>query len=396
MKVAFCLNHGLEWTGGIHYLANLFSALADLPGRPVDPILLTSFKTDENALRPLTPFLSTPPIKSELWTKGAFAHRLRVANSLILQKDYLAERVFRHAGIQLVFQNSAWYGFRFSIPTLAWMADFQHRHLPEMFSSPAYWKRELSYRALTWSADQIIVSSLDAKDDCERFYPVCRGKISALPFAVRVNPDIWRQRPEDARDKYGLPQKYIFLPNQFWKHKNHLAVIEALRILKSGGEKIVIAASGNMKDYRNPSYPKIILSLIEDYGLREEFRILGFIPYEDIAPLMRASIAVMNPSFFEGWSTIVEEAKSIGVPLLLSNLRVHLEQSPKQCRYFDPHDPHNIADVISLVWKEWQPGPHEELERYAKDNVPIWRAAYAQQFVRISEEAIESNSPHIC
>jgi glycosyltransferase involved in cell wall biosynthesis len=392
MKVAFCLNHGLEWTGGIHYLANLFSALAELPGRPVEPILFTSLQTDDRVLRPLIPFLSTPPIKSELWTKGTSSRRTRIASSLILQRDYLAERAFRDAGIDLVFQNSAWYGFRFPLPSLTWMADFQHRHLPEMFSYPAYWKRELSYQALTLSADKIVVSSQDAKTDCERFYPVSKGKIEALPFAVRVNPDLWSQQPEHVRKKYNLPDKFIFLPNQFWKHKNHLAVIEALLILKSQGDKIVIVASGSMQDYRNPSYPRLILSRVDEYGLKEDFRVLGLIPYEDISPLMRTAIAVMNPSFFEGWSTIVEEAKSIGAPLLLSNLRVHLEQSPKQCLYFDPHDPRSIADAVSVAWTKWKPGPHEELEKYAKIHGQIWRSTYAREFVRISQETTEKKT----
>jgi glycosyltransferase involved in cell wall biosynthesis len=47
---------------------------------------------------------------------------------------------------------------------------------------------------------------------------------------------------------------------------------------------------------------------------------------------MRASTALINPSLFEGWSTTVEEAKSTGTPMILSDLGVHREQAEGMAR----------------------------------------------------------------
>ncbi len=44
---------------------------------------------------------------------------------------------------------------------------------------------------------------------------------------------------------------------------------------------------------------------------------------------MLCSTALINPSQFEGWSTTVEEAKSLGVKMLLSDLEVHKEQAKR-------------------------------------------------------------------
>ena len=63
------------------------------------------------------------------------------------------------------------------------------------------------------------------------------------------------------------------------------------------------------------------------------------------------SLGYINPSFFEGWSTTVEEAKYRGKPILLSDLKVHREQAPAKGVFFDPNDPEDLA---KKMWDLWQ------------------------------------------
>ena len=60
---------------------------------------------------------------------------------------------------------------------------------------------------------------------------------------------------------------------------------------------------------------------------------------DHVYALMRTSMALINPSRFKGWSTTVEEAKSFGVPLILSDIDVHREQTDGTARYFGIDDP---------------------------------------------------------
>ena len=69
------------------------------------------------------------------------------------------------------------------------------------------------------------------------------------------------------------------------------------------------------------------------YHLEKNFIFLGVIPYKDVLGLMRAAVAVINPSVMEGWSTTVEEAKSLGLPLILSDIPVHREQATTVRRF---------------------------------------------------------------
>ena len=77
---------------------------------------------------------------------------------------------------------------------------------------------------------------------------------------------------------------------------------------------------------------------------------MGLIPYSQVFALMKQSVAIINPSYFEGWSSTVEESKSIEKTIILSNISVHKEQSPVKGIYFNPDNENELADILALVW----------------------------------------------
>ena len=80
--------------------------------------------------------------------------------------------------------------------------------------------------------------------------------------------------------------------------------------------------------------------------------ILGKSPYQDVQALTIESKALINPSLFEGWSTIVEEAKSLGKRIILSDINVHKEQNPDGGIYFPVHDAEKLAKIMIDIWNE--------------------------------------------
>ena len=87
----------------------------------------------------------------------------------------------------------------------------------------------------------------------------------------------------------------------------------------------------------------------------ESFRVLGSIPDHDLLGLMRNSVAILNPSLFEGWSTSVEEAKSLGKTVLLSDIAVHREQAPDLGVYFHPQDAEDLACKLWSTLADYDP-----------------------------------------
>ncbi|MFM6026689.1 MAG: glycosyltransferase, partial [Dolichospermum sp.] len=61
-----------------------------------------------------------------------------------------------------------------------------------------------------------------------------------------------------------------------------------------------------------------------------------------------------QPSLFEGWSTVIEDAKSLGKNLIASDLDVHLEQSPINCRFFNRSSAEELALHMGDCWSQFE------------------------------------------
>lgn len=390
MRVAFGIIGGSFWTGGLNYLESLISALHEHPAAGVTPVLFASPDADAAALGRLSRFLSEPPHVSGAWRRSGAVGAARKVAGAVLQRDFIAERALRRISADVVFQHSVWYGMRFRIPTVAWIADFQHRGCPDMFSPGQRLKRDIGYRLLSHSASAIMVSSNAARSDCIRLFPHSATRCHALPFVPRQDALAPIDSLHPLRERYGLPGKFLFLPNQLWRHKNHLTVIAALRLMRHEPDCPTIVACGNPEDYRDPDHPRRVIAEASEPGVAEHFRFLGMIPRQDLSGLMRLSAATVNPSLFEGWSTTVEESKGLGVPLLLSDIPVHREQAGNCARYFDPRSPESIASTLREAWPSLAAGPRPEAEAAALATHVTARAAFAERFAAIARAAMVS------
>jgi glycosyltransferase involved in cell wall biosynthesis len=374
MRVAFNLIDSARWTGGYYYLLNLFRAIRNFEADHISPILFCGEDADENDLHA---FRETGDI--EVVRSSIFNADKKSSNNLrafLIGVDSNALQVFRQHKIDVVFENATFYGRRFPIPAIAWLPDFQHRHLRNQFGFRAYWRRELGFRAQVGFGRMIMLSSEDARRDCEHFYRRAIGNTVVVRFATSIPADLIEAFPEKVIQEYQLPPKFFYLPNQFWKHKNHMVVIEALGLLKQQGFDAVVAVTGNPLDPRHPGYVGQLNARIESLGLRDNFRILGLVPRRHVISLMRTCAALINPSFFEGWSSTVEEARVLGVPMLLSDIAVHREQMENAATYFNADDAEGLAaklrDIASAsppltLAREPLAKSDEQVRRFARD-----------------------------
>jgi glycosyltransferase involved in cell wall biosynthesis len=69
-------------------------------------------------------------------------------------------------------------------------------------------------------------------------------------------------------------------------------------------------------------------------------------PRDEQLLLMKNAQAVIQPSFFEGWSTVVEDAMALNVPVIASNIPVNIEQLQSKGIYFDPKSTIDLVDAI--------------------------------------------------
>jgi glycosyltransferase involved in cell wall biosynthesis len=385
MRVAFTLFGGKEWTGGRNYLVNLIRSLVTYCPGTVTPVL---FCGNDVVDGDTDPFERLPGL--EIVHSAAFDRRrslVSLARAIALGVDGPVEKVLIEQDIDAVFEVAKFYGRNLRMPAIAWLPDFQHRHLPHLFSHAAQLKRELGFRAQISAGRTMMLSSEDARLDCERFYPMTRGRTHAVRFAV---PPVQRLDLEAARviaDGYGLPANFFYMPNQFWVHKNHQVVIEAIAILKKLNCEVVVVASGSTRDPRDPQHYKRLMDRVEALGIKDNFKSLGLIPYPHLGALMQASAAVINPSLFEGWSTTVEEARALGTPLILSDLSVHQEQAGEAAIYFQRTSAESLARVLgSFQLLSWQ--DRTRLQDEAAHEAVRRQREFAEQFVTVVNQCV--------
>ncbi len=345
IRVAFTLIGGKNWTGGYNYLLNLLQVVQqEVPGQ-IAPVLLAGTDVSEDELTPFAQIEGCEIHRRPVFDEGRRSQLL--IHSLLMGRHSEAVGVLEEQKVDVVFESAIFLGWRMGLPAIAWVPDLQHRYLPQLFSRMAWWKREMGFRAQIMSGRTVMVSSEDTQLACQRLYPAAEQKMRAVRFAVRAPQPMTDEEARGVADRYGLPERYFFMPNQFWVHKNHLLVVQALKLLRERGETVTVVATGKQLDPRNAAHVPSLKRAVQDAGVEAEFLMPGMIPYDDLMPLMQASMALLNPSLFEGWSTTVEEARAAGVPMILSDLAVHREQAADQAIYFDRYSAEALAQTLS-------------------------------------------------
>lgn len=390
MAIAFSHISGTQWTAGGHYLRNLFLALRSGLSASEQPeiVLLVSPGSGAAGLAEhVDRILEAPGQLAQPGFINRQVMRVRKGLGMWREPEPLLSSLLRHEGVSVLFGQAKVFGPAFRVPLLSWIPDFQHRHLPEMFGQEELNYRDRLFNDIARHADRIILSSESARKDFDAFAPEAVDKGRVIPFIAQPPPGIDEHDPSWVCREYRLPERFFHLPNQFWVHKNHKVVLEALALLRSVQADLTVVCTGNTNEYRNPLFFSEFLTEVSRRGLREHFIILGLVPQEHLFQLMRQSLAVLQPSLFEGWSTVVEEVKSVGKAIVLSDLPVHREQNPPAAVYFDPNNAGHLAECLQKVDREREAGPDYELEAYSREGLPARTEAFATKFMGVAKEA---------
>jgi len=379
-RVAFVFDQ-VGWMGGINYFRNLFKAIKELPSSQLQVVIVTGTKSDVTAFEGFADIIRTPLLdaKSIPWWASKFL------KNVFPKRDYLMYHLLKKERIDLVSHFVClWRGC--SIPSICWIPDFQHLHLPNIVGKKKVESIDKSFKRIVLRSDAVLVSSSQALDDFNGFNDGCKPVPAyVLPF---VSCLISSEKDVPSKDElvvsYGLNRTWFHLPNQFWIHKNHLLVIDALKILKLQGHDFLVVATGSKEDHRNPDYYLGWMKRVHELGLENNFMALGVLPYRDVQGLMLHSIAMINPSLFEGWSTTVEESKSLGKRILLSDIPVHREQAPARGSYFKSDNPEQLAELMVEVVHEFDT-PKEERELLkAREQLKIRQGNFASDYHQIA------------
>ena len=224
------------------------------------------------------------------------------------------------------------------------MCHRDHVEFPEVGHILEFEARENLFRKALPKAVAVIADSPLGKENLIRRYGLDENRVHwiALSPARRniksenhnFDPTISAEIPPNS--------SYIFYPAQFWAHKNHRLIIDALSYLrKSKGIDVYAVFCGS--DCGNLSF---VLDIAKKRGISDLIKYMGFVPDAEMNSYYRKSLALVMPTYFGPTNMPPLEAFSLGVPVVVSDLPGIRDQVGDAALLVSPHDSKGLAEVL--------------------------------------------------
>jgi glycosyltransferase involved in cell wall biosynthesis len=345
-RVGLIFSYDEQWIAGAYYIMNLVNALNTLPAnlKPKIIFYVVNSKDAEivNQLGYTNYAIVYMNSKLPNWKRiiNLFYRKIFKENRFLnYPNKFDLDVIFPCKFEQSLYTEKHWNGRIF------WIPDFQELFLPQFFSQIEIDYRKEIHEFIIKNNYPVIFSSIDASNHFYKLYGNEVKNTFILNFAV-THPDFNHLNKAEVLTKFNIDRPFIFSPNQFWKHKNHKKLLEAIVRIKDQFPSLLVVFSGKESDYRNPDYFKSLVQFVAENNLQKNILFLGFIDREEQLLLIKEAECIVQPSLFEGWSTVIEDAKALNKFIIASNIAVHKEQLTQNYYLFNPNDKDDIANEI--------------------------------------------------
>ena len=267
-----------------------------------------------------------------------------------------------------------------SIPYIYTVWDLGHRVLPQFpeMSQPLsnWYGRENLYYRMLYRASYVITGNETGKKEILENYLIPENKIRIVGFPISSFCYGEEKKPD-----FALPDEYFFYPAQFWPHKNHIRIIEAVKILRDEYNTIVnVIFSGSDKGNR-----KYIEEMVNEYNLTTQVIFAGFVSYEEMKFLYTHANAMIFASLLGPNNMPPAEAAYLGCPVILTDIPGHREQMGDTALYFDACNSRDLAEKI-LEIKDNRRLVEEIKEKENKFHHDMDNYSYSREIIKIIQE----------
>jgi glycosyltransferase involved in cell wall biosynthesis len=225
--------------------------------------------------------------------------------------------------------------WRRGVPTVTIVYDLQHVAYPEFFTREQRLNRQHHHELAVARSDRVVCISeyvrrtLLENTDCppERAVAIRLGLIHQS-----VDPDT------TVLNRLGLQAgTFVLYPANFWPHKNHRRLFEALRLCDPPVRLVCTGA------------PNALMYALQQAANPEVVTFAGYLTEPELLALLDASAALVYPSLYEGFGLPILEAMARGKPVLCSDIPSLREVAQECAIYFDPSDLASIAVALNAL-----------------------------------------------
>lgn len=250
--------------------------------------------------------------------------------------------------------------------------DIQHEYLPEFFSSAALEERRRVYGDAANRADHICAISEFTRQTLISRLGVAPDRVTTIPLAADAAfraDDVHGSDPGILAEHELAAGRYLFFPAHTWKHKNHKAVVDAMRVLRDRHHvAITLVCTGGQREAQ-PALEEQMTAT----GVRDSVRFLGYVPRDHVPTLYRNAACLVFPSLFEGFGMPVLEAMASGCPVVCSNSSSLPEIAGDAATLVDPNDPEAIADAMAALLADAELRAHRRTLGIERAKTFSWR-----------------------
>ena len=222
--------------------------------------------------------------------------------------------------------------------------DVQEIYFPEFFSPEERAYRAVNYYDFMKRSDTIIVSYNHVKQDLINYFNINKSKIHTLLIGMQF---LWVNNFKYNNDFYFEEvESFLLYPANSWKHKNHIGIIEAIRLLKTQNKIVKIIFTGDFKN----DYGMFLIDKIKEYALDNQIIIKGIVSQNELFGLYKNTVGVVVPTLYEAGSYPLYESIFLEKPVVCSNVTSLPETIGNEKFIFNPNDYNDIAGKIEELY----------------------------------------------
>lgn len=244
------------------------------------------------------------------------------------------------------------------IPSVVTMHDLIHERYPGQYKKIDVNIYRKKFRYACKHADRVIAISQQTKKDLIEYYQVPENKIRVCYQSC--NPAFSKQlsvsEKEMIKNKYNLPDKFFLYVGSVIERKNLLNICKAIFLLRNELQiPLVVIGDGS-------GYMQVVKDYVKQQGIGESIIFLsqdpltkdqeGFKTAADFPAIYQQAIAMIYPSFFEGFGIPVLEALYSRLPVVTSNLSCLPEAGGDAALYVNPHEAIEIAEAMRRIYHD--------------------------------------------
>lgn len=238
--------------------------------------------------------------------------------------------------------------------------DLIHERFPDQYNAIDVKIYTKKFRYACKYADQVIAISEQTKRDIIEFYKTPEDKITVCYQSC--NPAFGKTVSEEEKRKiktlYGLPDQFFLYVGSIIERKNLLNICKAIVLLRNELD-IPLAVIGDGGKYKQQ-----VKEYIKQNGIENRIIFLSenssakssksFKSAIDFPAIYQSAIAMIYPSFFEGFGIPVLESLWSKLPVITSNVSCLPEAGGEGAYYVNPASEEEIAAGMRKIYSDKQ------------------------------------------